>query len=108
MILSLIIFIQKRKQTSLDECEKLHTSITEKYDVRCIAIQCDVSKEEQVDKMISQIEKEMGNVDVLINNAAIDLSNLFHNQILHYFFPNNHLGNLPIKSYFSCITVLCY
>ena len=32
----------------------------------------------QVDKMISQIEKEMGNVDVLINNAAIDLSNLFH------------------------------
>ena len=45
---------------------------------KCLGIKCDVSKEEQVDKMISQIEKEMGNVDVLINNAAIDLSNLFH------------------------------
>ena len=63
---------------SKKEADELRNFITEKYDVRCIAIQCDVSKEEQVDKMISQIEKEMGNVDVLINNAAIDLSNLFH------------------------------
>ena len=63
---------------SKKEADELRNFIKEKYDVRCIAIQCDVSKEEQVDKMISQIEKEMGNVDVLINNAAIDLSNLFH------------------------------
>ena len=63
---------------SKKEADELRNFITEKYDVRCIAIQCDVSKEEQVDKMISQIEKEMVNVDVLINNAAIDLSNLFH------------------------------
>ena len=28
--------------------------------------------------MVSMIEKELGGVDVLINNAAIDLSNLFH------------------------------
>ena len=28
--------------------------------------------------MVSQIEKQLGGVDILINNAAIDLSNLFH------------------------------
>ena len=28
--------------------------------------------------MVSTIERELGGVDVLINNAAIDLSNLFH------------------------------
>lgn len=46
--------------------------------VRCMAICADVSKEQEVDDMVSQIEKEMGGVDVLINNAGIDLSNLFH------------------------------
>ena len=38
----------------------------------------DVSKEEEVDAMISLIEKKWGGVDILINNAAVDLSNLFH------------------------------
>lgn len=28
--------------------------------------------------MVSEIEEKMGGVDVLINNAAVDLSNLFH------------------------------
>ena len=48
------------------------------YDVRVMIIQADVSKEEEVDAMISLIEKKWGGVDILINNAAVDLSNLFH------------------------------
>ena len=43
-----------------------------------MTIQADVSKEEEVDAMISLIEKKWGGVDILINNAAVDLSNLFH------------------------------
>ena len=42
-----------------------------------MAIQ-DVLKEEEVDAMVISIEKELGGVDILVNNAAIDLSNLFH------------------------------
>ena len=43
-----------------------------------MTVQADVSKEEEVDAMISLIEKKWGGVDILINNAAVDLSNLFH------------------------------
>ncbi|MGN1275920.1 MAG: SDR family NAD(P)-dependent oxidoreductase, partial [Floccifex sp.] len=63
---------------SKPEAEALKEFIIIEYGVRCIAVQCDVSKEQQVQEMISFIEKEMGIVDVLINNAAIDLSNLFY------------------------------
>ena len=64
--------------TSKKEAEILKDKIIKDYGVRCIAIQCDVSKENEVDKMISIIEAKLGGVDILINNAAIDLSNLFH------------------------------
>ena len=56
---------------------KLKEEITTTYKVKCLAIKCDVAKEKQVDKMISQIENNLGGVDVLINNAAIDLPNMF-------------------------------
>lgn len=64
--------------SSKKEAEILKDKIIKDYGVRCIAIQCDVSKEYEVDKMISTIEAKLGGVDILINNAAIDLSNLFH------------------------------
>ena len=64
--------------TSQKEAEALQKEIKEMYGVRCMAIPCDVSKEDEVDKMISYIEEKLGGVDILINNAAVDLSNLFH------------------------------
>lgn len=64
--------------TSQKEAEALQKEIKEMYGVRCMAIPCDVSKEDEVDKMILCIEEKLGGVDILINNAAVDLSNLFH------------------------------
>ena len=64
--------------TSQKEAEALQKEIKEMYGVRCMAIPCDISKEDEVDKMISCIEEKLGGVDILINNAAVDLSNLFH------------------------------
>ena len=64
--------------TSKQEALELKDMIIDNYGVRCMAIQCDVSKEDEVDQMISSIESELGGVDILVNNAAVDLSNLFH------------------------------
>lgn len=64
--------------TSKKEAHALKDLIIDNYGVRCMAIQCDVSKEDEVDQMISSIELELGGVDILVNNAAVDLSNLFH------------------------------
>lgn len=64
--------------TSKKAAALLEEEIKKNYDVRVMTIQADVSKEEEVDAMISLIEKKWGGVDILINNAAVDLSNLFH------------------------------
>ncbi len=36
-----------------------------------IAIKCDVSKEEEVKKMVSEGVKKFGKIDILVNNAGI-------------------------------------
>lgn len=64
--------------TSNKAATLLEEEIKKNYDVRVMTIQADVSKEEEVDAMISLIEIKWGGVDILINNAAVDLSNLFH------------------------------
>ena len=64
--------------TSNKAAALLEEEIKKNYDVRVMIIQADVSKEEEVDAMISLIEKKWGGVDILINNAVVDLSNLFH------------------------------
>ena len=64
--------------TSNKAAALLEEEIKKNYDVRVMTVQADVSKEEEVDAMISLIEKKWGGDDILINNAAVDLSNLFH------------------------------
>lgn len=64
--------------TSSKAAALLEEEIKKNYDVRVMTVQADVSKEEEVDAMISLIEKQWGGVDILVNNAAVDLSNLFH------------------------------
>ena len=64
--------------TSNNEALLLKETIEKEYGVRCLAIKADVSKEDEVEKMVNTIDQELGGVDILINIAAIDLSNLFN------------------------------
>lgn len=65
--------------TSKDEAFKLQKELF-KNNVECLVIKADVSKEDEVDAMFKEIENKFGGVDVLVNNAAIDLSDLYLNQ----------------------------
>lgn len=51
--------------------------IISKYGIRSLVVKCDVSKEEEVNQMFDTIERELGGVDILVNNAAIDIPNIF-------------------------------
>lgn len=64
--------------TSKELAENLKETIINEYHVNCLAIKADVSKENEVDEMVKEIEDKLGAVDILVNNAAIDLPNLYH------------------------------
>ena len=49
---------------------------------QAIAIQCDVSKEDQVIKMFQQTIEHFGTVDILINNAGLQRDAKFHEMTL--------------------------
>lgn len=55
---------------NLSDCEEVVKEI-EKFGVKGLAIQCDVSEKNQVDDLIHQTIKKFGQLDVLINNAGI-------------------------------------
>lgn len=52
------------------ELEKQHT-------IRAIAVQCDVTREEDCEQLIKQAVLTFGRIDVLINNAGISMRALF-------------------------------
>ena len=63
--------------TSEIEANELKNTLTS-FGVNVLTYKCDISDEKQVDQMVTYIEEELGGVDVLVNNAAIDLSNMWH------------------------------
>lgn len=62
--------------TSEKEAFALNGKI-KKFNVRSLVVKCDVSNETEVNNMFDIIEKELGGVDILVNNAAIDIPNIF-------------------------------
>lgn len=70
--------------TSFELANKLKEEVLA-LGAKAIAIKADVSNEEEVNNMFDIIEKEFGGVDILVNNAAIDLSNLYSLQTIDEF-----------------------
>ena len=53
-----------------EECEAFARELASTYHVDAIAVQADVSREEQVEALFDVAEKRFGRVDILINNAG--------------------------------------
>jgi len=58
---------------SREKAELIQKEITEKYGVKAVAIQADLSKEASVRNLAEEALRIFGKVDVLINNAGIAL-----------------------------------
>lgn len=73
-----------------------------KYGVNCLTIKCDISNEEAVEKMVSQIVSTYGKIDVLVNNAAICFDSLFDDKSVNNFkrtMEVNVLGTFLVSKY---------
>ncbi|RYG17506.1 MAG: SDR family oxidoreductase [Chitinophagaceae bacterium] len=57
-------------------CE-ITAELQQKYGVRALAIQADVSKEEDCETLVQQAVLTFGKVDILINNAGLSMRALF-------------------------------
>lgn len=62
---------------SIDKLKAVQTNI-EKLGVEVLSVQCDVSKEEDCEKLINETVKKFGNIDVLVNNAGISMRAIFN------------------------------
>ena len=68
-----------------EEAEKLADYIKETYEVDAMCIQCDVSKEEEVEKMVNEIVDKFGGIDILVNNAGVSRDSLLLDKNLKEF-----------------------
>lgn len=59
-----------------EEAKKLEKEIQEKYKVDVLTIKCDISKEEEVEKMVNEIVDKFGGIDILVNNASVSRDSL--------------------------------
>ncbi len=53
------------------EAKQLEKRIKETYKVDVLTIKCDISKEEEVEKMVNTIVDQFGGIDILVNNASV-------------------------------------
>lgn len=51
--------------------------LEQKYGIKAVAVQCDVSKEDECEYLIKQAKLTFNRIDVLINNAGISMRALF-------------------------------
>lgn len=89
-------------KTSELEANKLKEYVEKTYNVKALAIKCDITKEEDIKEMINKIITELGSIDVLVNNAAIELnSNLNDKNIesFHKVLDVNLVGTFLVSKY---------
>jgi short-subunit dehydrogenase len=58
-------------------CE-ITADLEKRYAIKAVAVQCDVSKEDQCEQLIKQAVLTFGRIDVLINNAGLSMRALFN------------------------------
>lgn len=58
----------------LDRLNTIATELSSKYDIKCIPLQLDIRKNEEIESIFKKLETEKIVVDILINNAGLALS----------------------------------
>lgn len=95
---------------SKKEAEELKKSIEAKYQIKALAIKCDITSEKEIEEMKQTIINEFNNIDVLVNNAAISIDTDFNTKtkenfikildtnLVSLFLVSRTFGNLMLKN----------
>lgn len=60
-----------------EQCYKRASEIAEKYNTKSTGLRCDITIKTEVEEMVSQTVARYGNIDVLVNNAAVQTDHFF-------------------------------
>lgn len=52
-------------------CEQAAREISDRYGPETLGVRCDISQEDEVDRLVSQSIDKLGKIDILVNNAGI-------------------------------------
>lgn len=85
--------------TSNAEVAKTAEEEIESLGVRCRSVKCDVSKFEEVQKMMDEVVEEFGKIDILVNNAGITRDGLLMRMKEEDF---DAVVDINLKGVFNC------
>lgn len=91
-------------KTSKKESLELKEEIEKEYEVKCDSIFLDVTKETSIKNLYKQILNKYKNIDVLINNAALDIYSLFEEKNkndFHKILDTNLIGPFLMIKYYE-------
>lgn len=63
--------------TNKEKAQKLKKELEKLYSIKVMIENCDLSNEEEIEKVISKIKEEYRHIDYLVNNAAICIDCLY-------------------------------
>lgn len=66
--------------TKEDIALNLKKELEENYNIKCLCIKADLTKEEDINNLVNVSLNNFKTIDILVNNAARDLPNLFENK----------------------------
>jgi gluconate 5-dehydrogenase len=54
----------------VDECEEIAARIQARFGRRAIGLRCDTAQEDEIEQAIARVSEQLGELDILINNAG--------------------------------------
>ena len=63
----------------------LKAELETNYHIKALVYKCDVSNEDEVYEMVKTIKKELGDIDVLVNNAGVAIDTTFEDKTVENF-----------------------
>ena len=68
-----------------EEAKEFQKYISEEYNVSVMVCKCDISVEEEVEKMVNDVCEAFGGIDILVNNASVCRDSLFMDKSIKNF-----------------------